>query len=89
MSDATNSQIEDIADPVGLPTTTHNINKRYSRLWIQGLWTDNPALVKLLGLCPLLAISNSVVNALALGIATTVTLLITNMSVSCLRNLII
>ncbi|HHX82431.1 MAG TPA: hypothetical protein GX696_05555, partial [Pseudomonadaceae bacterium] len=29
-----------------------------------GLWSNNPALVQLLGLCPLLAVSNSVVNAL-------------------------
>ena len=35
-----------------------------------GLWTNNPALVQLLGLCPLLAVTGSVVNALGLGIAT-------------------
>ena len=61
---------------------------RYSRLWIEGLWTDNPALVKLLGLCPLLAVSNNAINALALGIATTLTLLVTNAAVSLLRNVI-
>ncbi|MFK7994889.1 MAG: electron transport complex subunit E [Granulosicoccus sp.] len=55
------------------------------QLWKQGLWNDNPALVKLLGLCPLLAVSNTATNALALGIATTLTLLITNVSVSILR----
>lgn len=57
----------------------------HSQLWRQGLWSDNPALVKLLGLCPLLAVSNTAINALALGIATTVTLLVTNVSVSLLR----
>ena len=35
-----------------------------------GLWTNNPALVQLLGLCPLLAVTGTVVNALGLGIAT-------------------
>jgi len=57
----------------------------HSQLWKDGLWQENPALVKLLGLCPLLAVSNSATNALALGIATTLTLLVTNISVSLLR----
>ncbi|MFK8080128.1 MAG: electron transport complex subunit E [Granulosicoccus sp.] len=59
------------------------------RLWLKGLWQDNPALVKLLGLCPLLAVSNTVTNALALGIATTLTLLISNVCVSMLRGFLI
>lgn len=53
-------------------------------LWARGIWEDNPALVKLLGLCPLLAVSNTTVNALALGLATLVTLLVTNTLVSLL-----
>lgn len=57
----------------------------FRALWRQGLWRDNPALVKLLGLCPLLAVSNTTTNALALGLATTVTLLISNTCVSVLR----
>lgn len=57
----------------------------FRALWRQGLWRDNPALVKLLGLCPLLAVSNTTTNALALGLATTVTLLISNACVSILR----
>ena len=35
-----------------------------------GLWKNNPALVQLLGLCPLLAVSGTVINALGLGLAT-------------------
>lgn len=58
-------------------------------LWQQGLWQENPALVKLLGLCPLLAVSNSVTNALALGLATTLTLLVSNLAVSLLRGYLI
>ncbi|MFB0933832.1 MAG: Rnf-Nqr domain containing protein, partial [Pseudomonadales bacterium] len=34
---------------------------------LQGLWSNNPALVQLLGLCPLLAVSNTVANSLVLG----------------------
>ncbi len=54
-----------------------------------GLWTENPALVKLLGLCPLLAVSNTAVNALGLGLATLVTLLISNTMVSVLRGFLL
>lgn len=47
-----------------------------------GLWTQNPGLVQLLGLCPLLAVSNSTINAIGLGIATLGTLVICNTLVS-------
>lgn len=56
--------------------------------WMSGLWHANPALVTLLGLCPLLALSNTTVNALGLGLATLVALVITNVSVSLLRDLV-
>ncbi|MEE9335044.1 MAG: electron transport complex subunit E [Granulosicoccaceae bacterium] len=55
-------------------------------LLLAGLWTDNPALVKLLGLCPLLAVSNTAINALGLGIATLITLVISNTMVSVFRH---
>ena len=51
-----------------------------------GLWTNNPALVQLLGLCPLLAVSASVVNALGLGLATVLVLFGSNVVVSLIRN---
>lgn len=51
----------------------------------QGLWKNNSALVQLLGLCPLLAVSSTVTNALGLGLATTMVLICTNLSVSALR----
>jgi Na+-translocating ferredoxin:NAD+ oxidoreductase subunit E len=54
-----------------------------------GLWKNNPALVQLLGLCPLLAVSNSVVNALGLGLATILVLTGSNLTVSLLRNHVI
>ncbi len=54
----------------------------------QGLWRDNPVLVMLLGLCPVLAVSNSAMNALAMGLATTFVLISSGALVSLLRNFI-
>lgn len=58
----------------------------YSDITNKGLWSNNPALVQLLGLCPLLAVSSSVVNSLGLGLATLLVLTITNSVVSLIRN---
>lgn len=60
----------------------------YLHLAKAGLWTENPGLVKLLGLCPLLAVSNTTINGLSLGLATLITLLISNTLVSALRSII-
>ncbi|NJD06884.1 MAG: electron transport complex subunit E [Methylococcaceae bacterium] len=60
----------------------------YRKIAYEGLWKNNQALVALLGLCPLLAVSNSVVNALGLGLATTMALLLSNTIVSVVRRLI-
>jgi electron transport complex protein RnfE len=54
----------------------------------EGLWTNNIALVQLVGLCPLLAVTDTLVNGLGLGIATTLVLVLTSASVSLLRKLI-
>ncbi|MDD9892678.1 MAG: electron transport complex subunit E [Gammaproteobacteria bacterium] len=51
-----------------------------------GLWTNNPGLVQLLGLCPLLAVSSTVINALGMGLATTLVLVVSNIAVSMIRN---
>lgn len=51
-----------------------------------GLWNKNPALVQLLGLCPLLAVTGSVVNALGLGLATMLVLVGSNLVVSLIRH---
>jgi len=51
-----------------------------------GMWANNPALVQLLGLCPLLAVSSTVTNALGLGIATLLVLVGSNVVVSLVRN---
>ncbi len=61
----------------------------YSKILSNGLWHNNQALVALLGLCPLLAVSNTVINSLGLGLATTLTLILSNLLVSSLRQLIL
>jgi len=53
-----------------------------------GLWHNNPALVQLLGLCPLLGVSNSAVNALGLALATCVVLTCSNLAVSLARGVV-
>lgn len=50
-----------------------------------GLWHNNPALVQLLGLCPLLAVTNTLINGLGLGLATILTLVASNGIISVLR----
>ncbi len=57
----------------------------YGEISSNGLWNNNPALVQLLGLCPLLAVTGSVVNALGLGLATMLVLTGSNISVSLIR----
>jgi electron transport complex protein RnfE len=58
----------------------------YQQIIKNGLWQNNPALVALLGLCPLLAVSNTLINSLALGIATTLTLILSNGCISLVRH---
>ena len=62
--------------------------KRYSGITGEGLWHNNIGFVQLLGLCPLLAVSSTVINGLGLGLATTLILFASNLSVSAIRNLV-
>ncbi|ALQ08642.1 elongation factor G [Pseudoalteromonas sp. Bsw20308] len=55
-------------------------------LYKEGVWVNNPALVQLLGLCPLLAVTSTITNALGLGLATLLVLVGSNISVSIVRN---
>ena len=57
----------------------------YNEISKNGLWNNNPALVQLLGLCPLLAVTGSVVNAMGLGMATILVLVGSNIAVSLIR----
>jgi len=58
----------------------------YSEISKSGLWTNNVALVQLLGLCPLLAVTGTVINGLGLGMATLITLVASNITVSLIRH---
>ena len=58
----------------------------YREIVVNSLWKNNPGLVQLLGLCPLLGVSNSVVNALGMGLATALVLACSNAAVSLIRN---
>lgn len=56
--------------------------------FVKGLWRDNPVFVQVLGMCPALAVSNTAINALTMGLATTFVLLMSGLSVSTLRTFI-
>ncbi len=58
----------------------------YREISLNGLWKNNPAIVQLLGLCPLLAVTGSVINALGMGIATMLVLTVSNTCVSMIRS---
>ncbi|NMP15640.1 electron transport complex subunit E [Thalassotalea sp. Y01] len=58
----------------------------YQELAWQGLWKNNPGLVQLLGLCPLLAVTNTLTNAIGLGLATLLVLVCSNATVSLIRD---
>ncbi|MES9812291.1 MAG: electron transport complex subunit E [Candidatus Thiodiazotropha sp.] len=62
--------------------------QRYRNLIVDGLWHNNQALVALLGLCPLLAVSNTAINGLGLGLATTAVLIASNTTVSLIRSFV-
>lgn len=75
---------EDTLTSSAAPESTPSAN--YSEIVYNGLWKNNPALVQLLGLCPMLAVTSTVVNALGLGLATMVVLMGSNAAVSLIRN---
>ncbi len=57
-------------------------------IFTAGLWKENPVFVMMLGLCPVLAVTNSVENSLAMGLASVFVLVCSNALVSALRNFI-
>jgi len=64
-----------------------NMQRFRENAW-NGLWKQNPGLVQLLGLCPILAISTSAVNAVSLGLATILVMAVANLAIAVLRNFI-
>jgi Na+-translocating ferredoxin:NAD+ oxidoreductase subunit E len=62
--------------------------KSYAGIVGDGLWSNNQALVAMLGLCPLLAVTTTATNGLGMGLATTTVLVLSNGTVSLIRNLV-
>lgn len=60
----------------------------YDQLIKDGLWSNNPVLAQMVGLCPTLAVTSSATNGLGMGLATTAVLVVANMLVSSIRNLV-
>lgn len=71
-----------------LSETETSLLAEYGSIARDGLWSNNAIFAQMLGLCPLLAVSNTVINALGLGLATISVLIISNMSVSLIRNMV-
>ncbi|TCP14510.1 electron transport complex protein RnfE [Crenobacter luteus] len=61
---------------------------RWRKLAVDGLWKQNPGLVQLLGLCPVLAVSSTAVNGMALGLATTLVTALSGAAVAAVRHYI-
>ncbi|MGE5028081.1 MAG: electron transport complex subunit E [Betaproteobacteria bacterium] len=64
--------------------TTNPIS--YKEIIWNGIWKNNAGIVALLGLCPLLAVSSTVVNGLGLGLATAIVMAFSNAAVSVVRS---
>ena len=60
----------------------------YKEIAWNGIWKQNSILAQVLGLCPLLAVSTNLVNAVSLGLATIVVMMLANFAISALRALI-
>ncbi|MBA3988381.1 MAG: electron transport complex subunit RsxE [Idiomarina sp.] len=92
MSDALNQAADTAADSTPdsteLPNTSQVDYTEVPTLVRNGLWENNPALVQLLGLCPLLAVTGTVTNALGLGLATLLVLVGSNVTVSLVRGFV-
>ena len=60
----------------------------YGREFVKGLWDENPVFRMVLGLCPLLAVTSTAINGIAMGLASTFVLVCSNTVVSTLRSII-
>lgn len=84
MSESTPNSVIDTVPEAAVPTLPKAPS--VSAIMHEGLWKNNAALVQLLGLCPLLAVSGTLINGLGLGLATLVVLVCSNVSVSIVRH---
>lgn len=62
--------------------------KNFVKILVRGLWEDNPAIMQVVGMCPLLAISSNALNSLSMGLMATAVLLFSNIFISILRKFI-
>jgi electron transport complex protein RnfE len=69
-----------MSDPRATPSLAGELAK--------GIWRENPVFVQMLGLCPSLAVTNSAINGLAMGLATIVVLVLSSSAISALRKAI-
>jgi H+/Na+-translocating ferredoxin:NAD+ oxidoreductase subunit E len=66
----------------------NNFKHKYMKPLLNGLITENPIFVLMLGLCPTLAVTTSATNALGMGLSTTAVLVMSNIMISILRKII-
>ncbi|MHC4129225.1 MAG: electron transport complex subunit RsxE [Planctomycetota bacterium] len=66
----------------------HREPSEYYQEFVKGIWKENPVFVMVLGMCPLLAVTNTAMNAIAMAAATTFVLMGSSLLVSLLRKLI-
>lgn len=64
------------------------LKSRTAEEFLKGLWKENPVFVAVLGMCPVLAVTNTAINSLAMGAATVFVLFFSSLLVSLFRNLI-
>lgn len=76
----------DVIDGQSPISESQGRREELKELMLQGLWKNNPSLVQVLGLCPTLAVSSTLTNALGLGLATMAVLVCSNLAVSLVRN---
>ena len=62
--------------------------QEFKDIFHNGVWKQNTGIVQLLGMCPLLAVSTSVVNGVSLGLATTIVMALSGASVAMIRQLV-
>lgn len=58
------------------------------KTFLNGILTENPTFILMLGMCPTLAVTTGVINAIGMGLSTTAVLICSNLVISLLRNFI-
>ncbi|MCJ7582729.1 MAG: electron transport complex subunit RsxE [Candidatus Aminicenantes bacterium] len=62
--------------------------KTLSAEYVKGLWDENPVFRQLLGMCPTLAVTNAVINGIAMGLATSFVLILSSLAVASIKKII-